>query len=237
LAGLATLLVIGRPTESASALDSQVKHFQALQQERSPSERHRDVSAKIEQLTRFEKAPAFAALPTAQQRYVRQQLQELAAFQRFESDLNALPDPQELRHESELTSLQRRLRDVPMPAEYRDEWEQTEAGRRRAAWLSESAALETALQRTRADYQTLLRDGQQVVRTLDAPNLPRRAKAVLDRAAAMPDPRKDQDKLIPGAQRVTYRAVFGFASLDEVYRQWEEVRKVLEPFARQAEKT
>jgi hypothetical protein len=189
LAGLAAVLFATRPGQRVTLLDLQVERLQAMQQQQSPFARHRDVQAKIDELSRIEQDPVFPRLPLERRAFVEQRLKELHAYREFERK------------------------------------------------LTEVAAIDAAAQATRADYQKLAYDGKQVLDAADQPNLPRRARAVLDRADRVPDPRKDQDRHIPGSRRVTYRTVFGLAGVEAAYRQWERIRRELEPFALRAEKS
>jgi hypothetical protein len=81
-------------------------------------------------------------------------------------------------------------------------------------------------------YQELSKDGREVVKNKDAPNLPQRAQAVLNRAKDLPDPTSDQGRVIEKSKRITYATVFAFASVKEARSEWEAVKKTLEPLAK-----
>src|SRR5262249_39492281 len=65
LAALAAVLLTGRPSEHANALDLQLDRFKARQQELAPAARHRDVTAQLTELSRVANDPTFAGLPPA----------------------------------------------------------------------------------------------------------------------------------------------------------------------------
>ena len=186
-----------------------------------------------EKLSRVADQPAFHNLAPDKQAYVEATRKELAAYQEFLRQLDNIPDPRDARSEAQLQSIKERLSKLAMPAEYQTEWDQTDAGRRRREWLEDADAIAACAKKTRAAYEQLVRDGAQVLEKKNEPNLPKRAKAVLEQAQAVPNPRADRDRLIPGSRRVTYAAVFDFPPVDEVVRQWDDdVKKKLEPFAR-----
>ncbi len=236
LGGLVATLFITRPGERVTALDLQVGRFESRHQQLSPRGRHQNANVKIDELTRFEKDPAFADLAPERQAYVRSRLHELLAYQKFEQQLGEITDPKDIHQERQLQDVRLRLSALVVPAEHEAEWRSTAAVQRRQEWLDDVAALAAAVQNTRSDYQKLTYEGKQVLQAANEANLPTRARGVLEQAQRLPDPKKDQDRLISGSQRVTYRTVFGIAGVEAVHRQWETIRKDLEPFAHRAEK-
>lgn len=237
LGGLVVTLFMTRPGERVTALELQVSRFESRHQQLSPRGRHQNVHAKIDELTRYQKDAAFLDLPPERQAYVDSRLHELTAYHKFEQQLHEITDPKDIHREGQFQDVRTRLTALSVPAEYEAEWRNTAAVQRRQEWLDDVAALALAAQNTRSDYQKLTYDGKQVLQSANEANLPMRAKGVLDQAQRTPEPRKDLDRLIPGSQRVTYRTVFGIAGVEAVYRQWETVRKDLEPFAVRAEKS
>lgn len=231
-AGLASMLFVNRPSERTSALELQVDHFKASQFELSPLGRHKNVQNKIADLTRITHDPSFADLAETKRDFVANALTELKAYQEFDKKLDAIPSPKDARNESQLQSVKERLTALTMPAEYETDWTQTDAGRRRLENLEEVSAIESACRAALAAYQKLLRNGNDVLARKEEPNLPRRAKNVLDQALGVPKPDSDRDRLIPGGKQTTYAAVFAFPNIEEVLRQWDELKRKLEPFAR-----
>src|SRR5207302_5912819 len=106
-----------------------------------------------------------------------------------------------------------------------------EAGRRYDTLLDDVKALEIAAEDVRKGYRTLAEEGDEVLRNRNAPRLPQRAKAVLDRAEPLPAPEKDKDRRLPGSKRLTYAVVFRFPSVAEARGGWEKVRDRLKPLA------
>lgn len=230
---LAVVLFASRPGERLNLLELQVDGFRARYLDQSPAERHQDVSAKLTELSRLADDPAFPDLPPEKQAYVQEVRKELTSYQEFQRQLDNITDPREARTASQLQSIKERLSQVTMAPEYQVEWEQTEASRRLYEWLKDVDAIAEADASTRAAYEKLVREGQQVLDRKNEPNLPKRAKAVLAQAQALPNPHADRDKLIPGSHRVTYATVFDFPAVDEWVRRWEDdVKRKLEPFAR-----
>jgi hypothetical protein len=180
-----------------------------------------------------EKDPAFAGLPTAKREYVENTLKELTAYQGFVKQLDDIPDPRDARNDNQVQSIKERLTKLSILSEYQAEWGQTDAGRRRSEWLEDVAAIQAADKSITAAYQKLIREGTQVLAKKNEPNLPRRAKSILEQAQEAPNPKTDRDKLVPGSRRVTYATVFDFPGVADLLRQWDEdVKKKLEPFAR-----
>ena len=196
----------------------------------------KDAQAKIDELTRIENDPAFHKLPRERQAYVETLLKELTAYRHFEQALNAIADPRNVRDLNHLEESRKKLQALTVPPEYADEWAGTPALDRRRDRLEDSAIIESVYQKLRGDYQKIIQEGKQVLADADKPNLPKRAKAVLDQARQLPDPKADDDTLLPGSFRLTYRNVFSLAGMDTLTRQWDAVRKELEPFAQRADK-
>jgi GTPase SAR1 family protein len=233
LAGAAALLALSRGGREPTELQTQVDHFRGRQQALSPATAHRDLAARIDELTGFTRDPAFAQLPENRRAYVEEQLQELKAYQAYEKQLADITDPRDATSLSQLDQIETRLKQLTLPTEYRSDWSQTDAGRRQTEWLADIAALRAAVLKVDAWYRKLIQDGQVVLDNLNGPNLPERAHKVLEEANAPPFPLQDQDKLVPGSRRVPYAAVMGFSSVTEHRRQWESLRKRLEPFSRE----
>lgn len=216
-----------------SGLEKQVEKFQARDQDPNVQARYKDVDSKIDKLAAFRKDPEFANLPEDKKEYIQGRLQELTAFRDFEKKLNDITEPREAKSLAELRKIRGRLEGLSIPEEYQDEWSQTEAGTRFARWKEEAKELEAAADKIRTDYDKLIQEGSDVLAKKAEAELPRRAKAILNQARDLPDPRTDADKPIKGSRRLTYATVFAFPEVAEVYHQWEEdVKKKLEPFAK-----
>jgi hypothetical protein len=230
---ITTGLLVTRQERAPNQLETRIDRWRAQEQEQSPVARHRDLPAKIEELTNLANDPAFAALPENKQEDVRRRLRELRAYQSYETRLNEVLDPRDARSLEQLSEIETTLSRLEVPAEYRTEWSQTPAGRRHAEYLEDVKALRSAVAKVEAWYQKLNKEGQQVLDNASAANLPARAKKVLDEARTPPFPEREPDKSLQGDRRVTYATVFAFTEVAEARRKWEEdVKKKLEPYAR-----
>jgi hypothetical protein len=96
---------------------------------------------------------------------------------------------------------------------------------------ADAKALAAAVEETGRAYRAVAADGRAVMSDRNAPRLPERARGVLDRAAKLPAPAKDKDRLIPGSGRVTYEKVFSSLEVGAAVQDWEKVREQLKPLA------
>lgn len=236
LSGLVFALFANRPGARATALGLQVERFEGHHAQLSAVARHKEVQAKIDELTRIRDDPAFGELSGERRNQVEIRLKELAAYRALEQQLNDMAEPRDAHSLAQLNELRDKLNALPLPAEYADEWAGTPAMTRRKERLEDIPIITAAEQRLRSAYVQVIQEGKQVLVEADKPDLPRRAKAVLDKTQGMPEPKTDMERLLPGSFRLTYRTVFGIAGMDSLGRQWEAVRKELEPFASRADK-
>lgn len=230
LAALGTMLFFIRPGLDVAELENRVSHLQAREQDQSPQARHKNLKNKIDELEDVLSNAAFPRLPPPKQEYVEHRLKELTAYREFEKSIDKIPDPRTARRESQLDEIKEKLLGL-IPADYQVEWSQTEPGQRRAALLDDVQAIETAVQTVLDGYNRLVKSGKQVLDESSKPNLPSRARKVLDDAKAVPDPKNDQTKLIPGSERVTYATVFAYSRVHDLVRQWDEEIKEKLAFA------
>jgi hypothetical protein len=235
-AGLCALviffLIFNTSSRPPSPLQTEVGHWQARQQELTPLGRHRNVTAQIGQLEDWTNDPQFATLPEESRREVLRRLDELRAYQEYEARLDAITDPRQAKSIDQLEEIKASLSRVQAPAEYQEEWEHTDAGRRQADGLQDAAAIRKAVPKVLAWYQKLVGDGRRVLDSAAEANLPARAREVLDAAKKPPFPAAEPDKLLPGAKRATYATVFGFSSVAKVRHEWEQIQERLRPAAR-----
>lgn len=229
IAGISTVSLF--QSTPGATLEQRVDAVIAREREQTPEARHTDVQVQIDELTVLQKDPAFAQLPKSKQDHVANRLSELQAYQQFQALLAQIPDPAQAQTEEQLVQTEASLSELLAPAKYAAEWSQTEPYRRATQWLAEARALAQASRETWQGYHQLLRTGRQVIADKDAPGLPRRAKAALDKARTLPGPKVDRDKVVPGAARATYGQVFQFARVQQVYADWEGLKKQLEPLA------
>lgn len=229
---LATTLLVYPHRPEPGELERTVSHYRAQQQAQSPREQYLNVKLKIDDLNDFRSRPGYDQLPAELRDYVETRLQDLRAFQALENQLASVADPKDAKSEGELQDMDAALAKAEMIAEpYRTAWNRTDAMARLYTDRDDVKALLAAAKTVRAGYQKLVEDGRRVVNTRDDPNLIQRAKAVMERAKALPDARTDGAKPIPGSPRVTYTTVFALRGIDELLRQWDDIRKKLEPVA------
>jgi hypothetical protein len=215
-----------------SLLETQFDRWRARDQDLTPAERHRYLQARLDELTALVNDRAFAELPPEKEEQTRARLQELQAYQEYARQLAQIQDVRDARSLEQLGQIQAGLEQLEVPAAYRLEWSQTDAGRRHADALEDVAALRAAVTRVRDWYEKLNKEGQQVLNNAREANLPARAKKVLDQAAGPPFPEGEPDKVLPGGRRITYATVFRFPGVAEARLRWDEIRKKLEPYAR-----
>jgi len=219
--------------EKPSQLEVRVNRYRAREAQLTPRAAHRNAKNKIEELDGFIHDTAFVRLPANTQDYVNEQFRDFQAYDSFEQGLNKLTDPADAITLIQLNELEASLGQLTMPEEYRTDWAQTEAGRRYSEWLEDIAALRAAVLKIEGWYQKLTHDGQQVLDNINGPNLPARAKKVLQEARTPPFLENDKDRLLPGSKRLRYANAFSFANVREAQRKWEEeIKKKLEPYAK-----
>src|SRR5581483_1748160 len=87
LIGILTGLSVSRSGGKAGPLEDLVRAQQTREQELGPSNRHRDIDVRIDDLRALHNDPGFAKLPSAKQDYVRGRLEELTAYRAYENKL------------------------------------------------------------------------------------------------------------------------------------------------------
>jgi GTPase SAR1 family protein len=225
-------LVVSRKGSASSKLEIDVDRYRVADANATPAARHRKAKEKVDELSALASDPAFAQLPGDKREFVESRLRELKAYQDYEKKLGEIPDPMDARTEEQLRQVERSLVELPVPEAYRNTWTETDAARQRATWLDDIDALDRAIKSTKKSFQELTEAGNEVIRRKNEADLPRRAKTVLEKAAYLPDPKNDKDKLIPGSRRVTYGRIFEMVGVKQVLSQWDEVRQELERFAK-----
>jgi hypothetical protein len=234
LALLAGLFYIRHPGGEVSAIQRRVDIFRAAATELPPEAKHSHWQKSLKELAAIEQDPDFGTLSADEQAYVRDQYRQLTeyqkAYQRFKKQVETIPDPQYATTEKELETIEGRLREVRIPAQFREEWSATRPGKKIAYWKEDLKALRIAIRKAEKWYQKLLRDGKEVLDNLKAPDLPGRARKVLDEARTPPIPEKDPERLLPKATTVNYSAVFNFGTVVEIRGEWEEMKKKLERY-------
>ncbi len=179
--------------------------------------------------------PEFAQLPQPEREFVEARLRELEAYREFRDSFLFLRPPSEKRSESELKELEDRLNARPIPAEYANDWAQTDAVRRLEKWRSDAHLLRQAAQQV-SDwyYDHLTRPGNELLsaNTIDAAW---KAKCT-DLLAKERDLPFRESQRVPGTANIrlanesalTYASVFAFLPVEKSKAQWLKVRDDLE---------
>ena len=226
---VAGFLVMNR-LEGQGRLETRVERFQVRDQERNQSAWHRNLQGDLDELNTFVNDPGFNRLPDAKKEYLEARLHEFTAYREYEKTLDQIGDPKDARTEDQIKLIESKLHQLAVPDDY--DWHLTEASRRRDNWIEDCHDLYDAIGRITKQYEELIQKGQAVRDTQNEANLPKRAKEVLDIARSYPDPERDKSKPVKESARVTYGAVFGIASVDNLYMRWKSTRDKLEPFAK-----
>jgi hypothetical protein len=169
-------------------------------------------------------------LPDSKKEFNHRRLQELTAYQEYEKSLDQIGDPKDARSQAQLKQIKAKLIQLTPPEE--DVWHQSEASQRRDNWIQDCQDIEDAIARLKNQYEDLIQKALGVLDHRNEPNLPKRAKEVLDFARSYPDPERDKNRPVKESARATYGVVFGIDSVEKIYLQWKKTREELEPFAR-----
>jgi hypothetical protein len=226
---VAGFLVMSR-LEGQGRLETRVERFQVRDQERNQSAWHRNLQGDLDELKTFVHDPGFNRLPDAKKEYLEARLHEFTAYRGYEKALDQIGDPKDARTEDQIKLIESKLHQLAVPDDY--DWHLTEACRRRDNWIEDCHDLYDAIGRITKQYEELIQKGQAVLDKLNEASLPKRAKEVLDVARSYPDPERDKARPVKESARVTYGAVFGIASVDNLYMRWKSTRDKLEPFAK-----
>src|SRR5262249_5840675 len=139
--------------EEPNSLVEWVDAYQAREEKEDAFARHADVDKKVTELTEATQNPAFAKLAKPKQEYVRHRLRELKAYQEYRAKLDEIRNPKDARSEFEMARIKSGLTMLPAAEEYREDWQDTEAGRRRLEWLNDARALDDAVYELKKSYQ------------------------------------------------------------------------------------
>lgn len=232
LGAAGTGLYFLRDSRLPGALEVQVDRLLAREREQSAAIRHRDVQAKIDETTGLLNDPHFGSLPPDKQEALRQRLQRLEAYRTFEGQLARIRDPRDATTLEQVKEIREAILLLPLTADQRSAWNQTEALRRYDDSLTDTEALPPVVEQVEGWYRRLIAEGERVLDNAGAANLPARAKQVLDEAKAAPFPENSPAKLVPGGRRASYATVFAIGTVSDQRQRWDRVRKKLEPYAR-----
>lgn len=150
---------------------------------------------------------------------------------RYESQMADIHDPKDARTKEELDWTLDHLQRLTVPDELQVRWSKSDAGKRHGEWLADAKALDHAAHDITKGWNLLVEEGAKVLRNKDAPNLPRRAKEVLDKSEELVSLTRNKDQLLPGSKRLTYGTVVQIADVKNAEQEWHVVRAKLVPLA------
>jgi hypothetical protein len=139
--------------------------------------------------------------------------------------LQDIPDVKTVKSEAELEKVIDRLIGLRVPERasvLRDQLQER---------LTMARALEKAARQLREQFTELTTAGREVLSHQDAPNLPGRAKAVLDRGAELTDLCEKPEQPLPGAPQLTYANVLSLEGVAKARMGWDDMRRQLRPLA------
>jgi hypothetical protein len=214
-------------------LEKQVDEFLAQEQEEGPANRLQQPERKIDELTSLQDDAAFARLPKEKQDAVQDRLRELRAFQDFQRRLSAIFEPKQARNQGQLRGILSQLNELKIPEEYQTEWKRTETGQRYNDWREDAKALDRAVTEVRDKLQSLIQEGNNVLMNRNAPDLPGRARKVLDKAANL-KLEVIRSTWLPGSMGPfdSKLKLHDIAEVDSAYKQWSKIRTTLESVAK-----
>jgi hypothetical protein len=247
LVGLTAVLVSQalRPPESD---EQQVRTLQITiddykgKEGQTTAERLRGAPAQLRQrvahLTELRSKPAFSKLPTEQQQYVQDRLQELQDYSTYFEKLQRMQGvrrPADARDEADLRDTEQALdTDLRVP---REAWNQTEAARLHQDYLEQISALRRAVDNVTEWYRQRQREGERLATFAD--RQPAISGSSLDwrswrtdverlLALAEKQPFREKDQL-PGPGAPTYgETVLLFDRVREARQSWESTRLQLQ---------
>lgn len=197
------------------------------------------LKADIDDLTEVANDPAFAKLPPAKQAWVRNHIADLKVFNEYldyEKELSNLPKLDSIRSAGELSRILQQARQIPVPSSSINPVVFSTRKEILAAlvprgqkYLDEGQALLSAAECVQKNYVKVIDAGKLVLQHKNEPNLPARIKEVLTLAENLKTPQKDKDKPLPGSSRLTYATMFQMSEIENLMREWNKLRKTLEP--------
>jgi hypothetical protein len=223
---LVLFFLFSRPDRQTTALEHEVRAFRSSNDR--PAELLKDpVEDRIKVLKRVKNDPDFPKLPRELGDYVSQTLGELDAYQRYNKEfVEKVRDPRFARGLDDLNEIEGALKQVPLPAPFETEWNQTRAAQRRRQWEQ--------------DIEVLRREVDAAVGKLT--DMVRRSNRLADESISLGEYRKLRDELLrederlpyreternrylPGSNRLTYENVMQFERVDALWREWQGARQ------------
>ncbi len=119
-----------------------------------------DVQPRISELKDLQGDPIFSRLPSDEQKYVNDRLDELNAYRDFQDQLARIPSPASARNGRELEAMEVSLKKLEPPDNHRNDWGQTEAMLARGRRLQEIAVYRSAVTEVADWFDGLAKKGQ-----------------------------------------------------------------------------
>ena len=178
--------------------------------------------------------PAFPALSSRRQDFVRGRLTELSTYRDYTARLGRIASPLEARTEQELDDVERQLStDLALPAAYADSWTTTEAALRRDQALT-TARLMRENARVAADWYRRLAHRAQLLIAAPAPDRPefgwpRWSDQVAELFAETKSPP------VRTVSRAAFAAVMALPSVAQARADWERGQRRLQALSQMSQ--
>ncbi len=232
---LAAVLWASRADVRPNPLQPSIDRYRSREGQ-TPSVRLRgDLQSHIGELTDLKNDPNFSRLPSQEQAYVQERLQELQDYRAYRDQLQRIPSAEDARSERDLEDLAKSLGELVLPAERQREWSATQAVLERAAALEDIKALRQAVVQVEDWYRQLIRRGEELWTFAElragvgGPIAWRdwqgQVQSLFDRAET--PPYRATEKLA-GSNRLTYAPVSRFDRVVEARNGWEAVKQRLQ---------
>ncbi len=150
-----------RPMErGARELLTKVESYRGREPQ-TPSARLREpLQPRISELSDLENDAGFARLPAEKQAYVKDRLAELREYAAYKEKLERVAPLASARKERDLVTIETALDRLPLPAEHRSDWSQTEAALYRSQRLADVQAYRAASRELEDWYNGLSRQAR-----------------------------------------------------------------------------
>jgi GTPase SAR1 family protein len=231
MAGFATSRLADRYHAVPTVLLEKIANYRASEGD-TPSSRLREpLQRRISELSEFKSDPDFSALPEEEQGYVQERLQELEEYRAYWEKIQRIR-VDDVRTDAELQELVRRLTtgDLDIPSPYQSEWSQTDAGVLHSRLVKSADALRESIRESEEWFHSSIRQGEELWtfahgKPTDAPSW-NQWQTQVGALFARAFPHAEADEL-PGADGLTYAAVFRFDPVTSARRAWEQLQQRL----------
>ncbi|HEV8062360.1 MAG TPA: hypothetical protein VGP68_20950, partial [Gemmataceae bacterium] len=187
-----------------------------------------DVQPRISELIDLHNDLVFSRLPSEEQRFVQERLDELTAYRDYQDQLARIAPANSARNARELEVPEQALKKLEPPEKYRSDWSQTEAVLSRGRRVEEIKVYRSAIAEVTDWYDALTRKGQGLwtfggarTATPEAwPDWAARVQSLEDEASAAPF--RPGERL--SRSSLTYDAVLRYDTVVTARNNWEVLR-------------